>query len=232
MYNSNLIKALCKVQEKITNPPNTATNPFFKSKYAPLPEILKEIRPLLTKEGLVLIQNTGSELIYDNAANPYPHIFVKTILFHQSGESYETDKLYLKLDKKTPQGAGSAITYARRYQLTALLGISSEDDDDGNTASINKTNEKVEEDTPKKVKPKSGTKKRKVRRTKENTGKELDIKVLEKKPHIDTAIETLRVSGIQLNLEHILKELQDMLGEETITQDEFNQCKKELGLKV
>ncbi len=123
----NIASALLEVQRKIKNPSNTATNPFFKSKYAPLPDILNCIRPLLTENGILLIQNTGSTEAGD--------VYIQTKLIHTSGEVIETDKLLLKPDKNTAQGIGSAITYGRRYQLTALLGISSEDDDDGNIAS-------------------------------------------------------------------------------------------------
>ncbi len=123
----NIAAALIEVQRKIKNPSNTAVNPFFRSKYAPLPDILNCIRPLLTENGILLIQNTGS--------NESGEVYVQTKLIHTSGEIIETDKLLLKPDKNTAQGIGSAITYCRRYQLTALLGISSEDDDDGNIAS-------------------------------------------------------------------------------------------------
>ena len=51
---------------------------------------------------------------------------------HTSGEWIETDPLGLKAEKQTAQGTGSAVTYGRRYSLSAALGISSEDDDDGN----------------------------------------------------------------------------------------------------
>lgn len=141
----NIIAALLKVQGEIANPLNTAVNPFFKSKYAPLPEILNEIRPLLNENGLIFIQNTGA--IEDK-------IYVETVLYHTSGESYSTDKLCLRPDKNTPQGAGSAITYARRYQLTALLGITNEDDDDGNAAEPVKGSKKVTSRPPKSNKPK------------------------------------------------------------------------------
>ncbi|MGF7118033.1 ERF family protein [Methanobacterium oryzae] len=123
----NIAAALLEVQREIRNPSNTATNPFFKSKYAPLPDILNCVRPLLTENGILLIQNTGS--------NEAGDVYIQTKLIHKSGEVIETDKLLLKPDKNTAQGIGSAITYGRRYQLTALLGISSEDDDDGNIAS-------------------------------------------------------------------------------------------------
>ncbi|WP_424355218.1 ERF family protein [Methanobacterium sp. MBAC-LM] len=123
----NIAAALLEVQRKIKNPSNTAVNPFFRSKYAPLPDILNCVRPILTENGILLIQNTGS--------NEAGDVYVQTKLIHTSGEVIETDKLLLKPEKNTAQGIGSAITYGRRYQLTALLGISSEDDDDGNIAS-------------------------------------------------------------------------------------------------
>lgn len=132
----NIATALLEVQREIKNPSNTATNPFFKSKYAPLPDILNCVRPLLTENGILLIQNTGS--------NDAGDVYIQTKLIHTSGEVIETDKLLLKPDKNTAQGIGSAITYGRRYQLTALLGISSEDDDDGNIAS--KTDKKSKRD--------------------------------------------------------------------------------------
>jgi hypothetical protein len=121
----NIAKALSDFQAEVKNPNNTANNPFFKSKYAPLNEILNDVRPLLSKYGLSIFQSPSGD-----GAN----IIVTTMLMHSSGEWIETDPLVLKADKATAQGAGSAITYARRYAVSAILGISSEDDDDGNGA--------------------------------------------------------------------------------------------------
>jgi len=125
----NLASALVKFQEEIKNPANTADNPFFKSKYAPLNDVLNLVRPILTKNGLSLIQSPSGD---------GQNIIITTMLLHSSGEWIETDPLVLKADKPTAQGAGSAITYARRYAVSAVLGISSEDDDDGNHATENK----------------------------------------------------------------------------------------------
>jgi len=123
---TNLSVAMAKFQSEIKNPSNSAVNPHFKSKYAPLNEILNSVRPLLSKHGLAVMQFPSG-----NGEN----IIINTLLTHESGEWIEADPLTLKADKVTAQGAGSAITYGRRYSLSALLGISSEDDDDGNTAS-------------------------------------------------------------------------------------------------
>lgn len=125
----NLAAALAKFQGDVKNPANTADNPFFKSKYAPLQDVLNLVRPLLSKHGLSVIQSpTGDGT----------DISITTILLHESGEWIKLEPLVLKADKATAQGAGSAITYARRYSLSAVLGISSEDDDDGNHATGNK----------------------------------------------------------------------------------------------
>ena len=60
---------------------------------------------------------------------------VITVITHSSGEYIEFDPLFLKADKATAQGMGSAITYARRYSLSSAFGIASDVDDDGNEAS-------------------------------------------------------------------------------------------------
>ncbi len=119
---TNLAKALSAFQSEIQNPKNTADNPFYKSKYCPLNDVLNLVRPLLSKHGLSVLQSpsgNGSDII------------ISSILMHSSGEWIEPDPLILKADKPTAQGAGSAITYGRRYSLSAMLGVSSEDDDDG-----------------------------------------------------------------------------------------------------
>ncbi len=122
----NLAKSLSKFQAEVTNPANTANNPFYKSKYAPLNEVLNTVRPVLAKYGLSVIQSTSSSA---------DSVSVTTALLHDSGEWIKLEPLYLKADKNNAQGFGSAITYGRRYTLSAALGISSEDDDDGNSAS-------------------------------------------------------------------------------------------------
>jgi hypothetical protein len=122
---AKLSTALSAFQAVVENPPNTAENPFFKSHYAPLNDILKRYRPELAKQGLSIIQS---------ASGDGETVAISTRLMHNSGEWIETEPLVLRPDKLTPQGAGSAITYGRRYAISAVLGISSEDDDDGNIA--------------------------------------------------------------------------------------------------
>lgn len=127
---SNLAIALSKFQGEVKNPANTATNPHFKSKYAPLNEILNVVRPILAKYELAVLQFPSGD---------GENIIITSILTHSSGEWVEACPLVLKADKATAQGAGSAITYGRRYSISALLGISSEDDDDANHAETQAT---------------------------------------------------------------------------------------------
>lgn len=134
---AELATALSKFQGEITNPANTKTvsTGSFSYKYSPLDEILSLIRPLLSNNGLSLIQ---APVMQDGMVG------VTTTLLHKSGEWMEFEPILLKLDKQSAQGAGSAITYSRRYAISAILGISSEDDDDANSIepNTNKNNNK------------------------------------------------------------------------------------------
>ena len=144
----NIAKALAQFQAEVRNPANTESNPFYKSKYAPLSDILNLARPILSKHGLSVLQSPSGD---------GQNVTVTTLITHESGEWIESEPLTLKADKATAQGAGSAITYARRYALSAMLGISSEDDDDGNLASGNKNgNDDTDNNT------KNGTDKKKT----------------------------------------------------------------------
>ncbi len=120
--------ALSKFQEKVEQPAKTANNPFFKSSYVPLENVISAVKKHAPDLGLSYIQIPLTE---ENKVG------VKTILMHSSGEFVEFDPFMLPLDKNTAQGAGSALTYARRYTLSAAFGIASDEDGDGNGASGN-----------------------------------------------------------------------------------------------
>jgi hypothetical protein len=117
--------ALCKAQAEMKPAPKDATNPHFKSRYADLASIWEAVREPLTKHGLSVIQ---SVMHTDNG------IAVQTQLNHQSGEWLRMDPCPIPVDKSTAQSAGSAITYGKRYSLSAAVGIVADDDDDGNSA--------------------------------------------------------------------------------------------------
>jgi hypothetical protein len=120
--NKAISEALVKAVGELSNVAKTAANPYFKSKYAPLDAIIDATRPVLAKHGLAVIQEP---LFMEGTAG------VETIIIHKDGASISST-LLLPLKDQSPQGVGSAITYARRYALAAVLGIASEDDDDGN----------------------------------------------------------------------------------------------------
>lgn len=103
-----------------------ASNPFFKSTYITLDGILETVRPLLVKNGLAVIQNAFS----DDEDN----MCVKTILIHETGQTLETETMKMRPQKDDAQQRGSVITYMKRYQLGALLGICESIDDDANLA--------------------------------------------------------------------------------------------------
>jgi hypothetical protein len=116
--------ALVAAVGELSNVAKTAANPYFKSKYAPLDAIIDATRPILSTHGLAVIQQP---LFMEGTAG------VETTIIHKSGYS-TSSTLLLPLKDQSPQGVGSAITYARRYSLAAVLGIAAEDDDDGNVS--------------------------------------------------------------------------------------------------
>lgn len=87
--------------------------------YADLADVLSAVRPHLAKNGLAIMQ----PMTWDVS----PRLITR--LVHSSGEWIESE--YRLAEYERPQDMGSAITYARRYALTALLGIAAEEDDDG-----------------------------------------------------------------------------------------------------
>lgn len=101
------------------------TNTFFKNKYASLSNILDAIQIPLAEAGLTFSQMPdGDETL-------------TTILIHAESGEYMLSSYSMHAAKKDPQGIGSAITYARRYALGAVLGLNIDVDDDGNAASGN-----------------------------------------------------------------------------------------------
>ena len=121
--------ALAKFQSEVKDPTRNGENPHFKSKYVQLDGLLAAVRPILANHGLSLMQSTGGDGV---------NISVSTLIMHTSGEWIETEPLVLKAQQATPQGAGSACTYGRRFSLSAALGVAWDDDDDGNAASAPK----------------------------------------------------------------------------------------------
>jgi len=111
----------------VTNPWNTMTNAFLKNKYAPLNEVLNTVRPVLAENGFSVIQTPKVDDKGD--------VLVQTILMHKSGAMISFPSLKSKAVKADIQGLGAAITYLRRFAISSILGVASENDDDGDSNS-------------------------------------------------------------------------------------------------
>lgn len=121
---NELAKALADFQSEVKDPSKDKENPYFKSKYVALDGVLQTVRPVLAKHGLSVMQLPTSD---DTA------VTVTTLLMHSSGQFIESEPFKVLLTKKDAQAAGSALTYARRYSLSSVLGIAWDDDDDGDS---------------------------------------------------------------------------------------------------
>lgn len=114
-----LAVALVKAQAGIKGAVKDSLNPHFRSKYADLESVMDACKGPLNENGISVLQI------------PEPvesGVGIRTVLLHESGQ-YISGVMVLPMVKQDPQGAGSAITYARRYGLMAMVGVCPEDDD-------------------------------------------------------------------------------------------------------
>jgi hypothetical protein len=123
---NELATALSKAQGEMQAAIKDKVNPFFKSSYADLGSVWDAARPVLSKYGLCVMQTT--EMNTDGS-----RIVMVTTLAHTSGQ-WMKSFLPLNPSKNDSQGIGAAITYLRRYSLSAIVGVVCDDDDDGETA--------------------------------------------------------------------------------------------------
>ena len=120
----NLAKALLLFHTKMGKIAKDAKNPFFKSSYATLSTILENIQDPLLESGLTFTQF------------PTENSSLTSVLIHAESGEFMEGSYSLTPVKNDPQSIGSAITYARRYALGAILGLNIDIDDDGNRASF------------------------------------------------------------------------------------------------
>ena len=92
--------------------------------YAPLEEVIEATRKALSDNGLAIMQPT--KIIEGK-------LIVETLLSHNSGE-WIKGEILIESQDASPQSKGSALTYARRYALSSMLGVASEEDDDAERA--------------------------------------------------------------------------------------------------
>ena len=120
----------------------TAKNPFFKSTYAPLAEVINSVKDALSNNNIGFFQSVdpiGEKEIVNITTTDKTGVVkteqkvvsfskITTTLFAGNGEKIETSYPLIIADTD-PQKVGATVTYAKRYALTAALGIASEDDD-------------------------------------------------------------------------------------------------------
>lgn len=121
---ATLVEALAAFQADLPDVTLDGVNPHFKSKYATLAGITKKVLPVLTEHGFAF--SVGS--FVDNGT-----LVLDAHLIHETGESRSAQ---FPITETNPQKVGSAVSYYRRYALSALTGIVADEDDDGNTASV------------------------------------------------------------------------------------------------
>lgn len=129
MYNqseniSELVQALTKFNIEFQDAKlvKDKKNDHLRNKYVTLDNILNTIRPILSKNGLVVVQALAGD-------------YLVTSLYHISGQYIKTEMPFAPMSGNKGTNAlqelGGGITYARRYSLSSILGISVDTDDDG-----------------------------------------------------------------------------------------------------
>ena len=131
-----IFKALLEVQKELKNPKFDSVNPHFRSKYASLAEVLATVKPVLNKNGLVLLQllNCDNKVVTINTK----------ILHVESGEELNCGTIALPIPDRGDnlvQAMGAVITYLRRYSILTALGVVGEEDDDAESITTPNTSE-------------------------------------------------------------------------------------------
>lgn len=121
-----LHEALFAVQQAAPFIDKATDNPFFKSKYASMPDIWSAIKDLLEENKLLVIHQPE---VIDGAD------YIATTIHHIPSGDFLLSRSRILLSKSTAQEYGSYITYMRRYAVSAMLGLITDNDDDGNAAS-------------------------------------------------------------------------------------------------
>lgn len=122
---ANLAQALSMAQGEIQSAQKDARNPHFNNTFASLKEVRQACQAPLSKHKIAITQIPQfSET----------EMWLETVLMHASGD-WIMSRYPIRPTRNDPQSLGSAITYAKRYAMSAMVGIVADDDDDGNLAS-------------------------------------------------------------------------------------------------
>lgn len=124
-----LIPALATAISEFPSIPKDGYNPHFKSRFSTLKAIQAATKPILEKHGLAIFH-------FPSGVGPSAAPGLTTWLVHKPSGQFIADTAALSLAKSDPQAQGSAITYMRRYAWSSILGLITDEDDDGNGASL------------------------------------------------------------------------------------------------
>lgn len=137
---TELAKALLNVQRQLQPIPKDAENLFTKSWYASLKSVMAACRDALLDNGIWLCQ-------YPVPVDAPGCLGLMTKLTHAESGQWQSSLAVVPMPKTDPQGMGSAITYARRYALTAMLGMVTDDDDGEGAKSVQKSESRAKRAT-------------------------------------------------------------------------------------
>lgn len=119
-----LIASLVNAQKEMSHAKASEDNDYFKSKYVPYEKLMDYVKEHL---------NNNDIYIQQIAHEAEGGVCVETVL-HGHGASLSSGRVFVRAEKQTPQGYGSALTYARRYSLSLATSSGADKDDDGNQA--------------------------------------------------------------------------------------------------
>jgi len=125
-----LATALALAQRKMPACRKDSKNPHLRTRYTDLTELVEVTRPVLTEQGLSIVQSTRTE-------HGTGRLLLVTMLMHISGQWLRGEAPVESVSTKGINGnqaLGSALTYMRRYTYGAMIGAVSEEDDDGHAA--------------------------------------------------------------------------------------------------
>lgn len=134
-----LIGALAKARKQFKPVIKSSSNPFFKSKYADLAEVIEATKDGLSDNGLAVLQPPAF-------ARETGTVEILTLVAHSSGE-WIKGILDMPTTKTDAWSVGSAITFGRRYSYSAIVNVASEEDDDGNGAVSGEFKKPTKEET-------------------------------------------------------------------------------------
>ena len=195
---TEIASALAKAQELINPAAYDAANPHFRSRYATLASVMQSCRAALSKNQIAVVQGTT---VSDK------NVTVTTMLIHSSGQ-FISDDIMIPVVQNTAQAIGSALTYGRRYGLSALVGIVSDEDDDANEAMpIPSTeNQKEVKFTPQKSNQTSSNNAPQTAKT--------EVKVVKQPKEVSKRIQKIKqIFGLSAQIGHTPDEMKAVIGE-------------------